>query len=294
MDRTKAVFVIGIVLAGLAVFIVPAAASNYFYLVPQNSSCGPGGSVLVSVVLHVDTTPTDNQIGSAQVHIDFNSSVVNITGVVEPVDKNDWDIWGYKHMGNYVFFNGNEFGGFGPGEIYLGNMTLNGTSPGVSPIEFTHFYPQKPDPTNIGDKNGNNVSFFAINGTFTCNELEQCLGTCCNDSNCTDPFAINVTCKYCDDLVGKYWKPNKDSACFANYSPSDLCLNYCPQCCNGTDDDSDTYIDYPSDSECTCGLDPSEVEKLPPIPELPTMLLYAMGVLVLTGYVWQRRSKRTL
>ncbi|RZN39012.1 MAG: hypothetical protein EFT35_04140 [Methanophagales archaeon ANME-1-THS] len=149
-------------------FTAPAAAGNYFYFVPQNSSCSPGESVLVSVVVHVESTPTDNQIGCAQVHIDFNPSVVNITKIVEPIDKNDWDLWNWKHMGNYVFFGGNEFGGFGPGEIYLGNMTLTGISPGVSPIEVSHFYPQTPDPTLIGDKLGNNVPVSAVNGTFTC------------------------------------------------------------------------------------------------------------------------------
>jgi hypothetical protein len=274
------------VLAVLAVFIAPAAAGNYFYFVPQNSSCDVNETILVSVVIHFESSNPGTQLGSAQVHINFDPSVVNITNIVEPIAKNDWDYWNCSHMGNYVYFGGNEFGGFGFGEIYLGNMTLRGISPGVSPLEYTHFYPQTPNPTYIGDTLGDRLSFSAINGTFTCGE---CLGTCCNDSACTQPYQTNIPCKDCINL-GKYWNPNQDSACFAESAPSNLCLNYCPQCCNGTDDDADTYIDYPSDSECTCGLDPSEWEKLPPIPELPTIFLFGVGLLTLAGYVlWKKK-----
>jgi hypothetical protein len=129
-----------------------------------------------------------------------------------------------------------------------------------------------------------------INGTFTCSELPQCLGTCCNDVNCTDSFAVDISCKECIDL-GKWWKPNPDSACYNGQVPFDLCLDWCPQCCNAIDDDADESIDFPADSECTCGLDPSEVDPLPPIPELPTIFLFCAGLLILTGYVlWKKRS----
>ena len=174
MKRTKIVLGTTIILVILAALTTAAEAGydpnapNYFYFVPQNSSCGPNESVLVSVVIHVESTNTDNKIGSAQVHIDFDPTVVNITNVVEPTDKNDWDLWNWKHMGNYVFFGGNEFSGFGPGEIYLGYMTLKCIKPGVSPVEYTHPYPQTPDPTNIGDTLGDPVPFYTINGTFTC------------------------------------------------------------------------------------------------------------------------------
>ena len=174
MKETKIVIGTTIILVILAALTTAAEAGydpnapNYFYFVPQNSSCGPNESVLVSVVIHVESTNTSNQIGSAQAHIDFDPNVVNITNVVEPTDKNDWDLWDWRNKGNYVFIWANEFGGFGPGEIYLGNMTLKCIKPGVSPVEYTHPYPQTPDPTNIGDTLGDPVPFYTINGTFTC------------------------------------------------------------------------------------------------------------------------------
>jgi hypothetical protein len=290
MEKTKAVFAIGIVLAVLAVFIAPAAAGNYFYFVPQNSSCGVNETVLVSAMIHFESSNNGTPLGSAQAHIDFDPSVVNITNIVEPIGKNDWDVWNWEHMGNYVYFGGNEFGGFGFGEIYLGNMTLKGINPGVSPLEYTHFYPQTPDPTNIGNTSGDPVSFSAINGTFKCADLQQCLGTCCNDAACSEPYATDMTCKECLDLENKYWHPNKDAACFDGASMPDLYLNYCPDCTDGVDNDDDGNTDFPSDVECTCGLDPSEVDPLPPIPELPTILLFSMGLLVLTGYVAVRKK----
>jgi len=72
-----------------------------------------------------------------------------------------------------------------------------------------------------------------------------CLGTCCNDSECNDPYATDMTCAECIAL-GKYWHPNKDTACF-NDTPFDLCLDWCPECCDCLDNDGDTNIDYPAD-----------------------------------------------
>jgi len=118
----------------------------------------------------------------------------------------------------------------------------------------------------------------------------ECLGTCCNDSSCTDSFATNVNCSSCT-AAGKYWQPNKDTACFNATTPSDLCLSYCPQCCNGTDDDSDGATDYPADKQCTCGLDPSETEPLLPIPEASSIVLVGIGLLGLILLMrWQREE----
>jgi len=121
-------------------------------------------------------------------------------------------------------------------------------------------------------------------------ECRQCLGNCYSGSGCTgEPIATNVPCYECIGKSGEYWKPNNDDNCFNGEEPSDLCLNYCPQCCNGLDDDSDGKTDYPNDINCTCGLDPSEATKLPPVPELPTILLFSIGLLMLAGYVIVRR-----
>ena len=81
---------------------------------------------------------------------------------------------------------------------------------------------------------------------------EMCLGDCYSGSVCTgESIAINISCSECIVELGGHWKPNKDSACFDGDSTSDLCLNYCPQCCNGADDEPDGTTDYPNDTQCT-------------------------------------------
>ncbi|MCD6206924.1 MAG: hypothetical protein J7J06_02910 [Methanosarcinales archaeon] len=126
------------------------------------------------------------------------------------------------------------------------------------------------------------LPFVTTDGTFTCGEPveSECLGTCCNDSECTDPFAENVPCKDCIE-AGRYWHPNKDTACFNDVeNPPDLCLTSCPECCDGVDNaDTDTDVDYPADKQCPCGLSPSEDTGGPPIPELPTLALAGIGIL---------------
>ncbi len=114
-----------------------------------------------------------------------------------------------------------------------------------------------------------------------------CLGTCCNDSQCSEVYATEMNCSECVQM-GNYWKPHKNSACFGSDQPYDMYLSYCPQCTNGTDDDNDSSADYPLDKECTCGLDPSEEEPLPPVPELPTMILISVGSMILI-YASRRR-----
>ena len=129
------------------------------------------------------------------------------------------------------------------------------------------------------------VPFITTDGTFTCGEPfeSECLGTCCNDSNCTELWMENVSCSTCID-ADKYWHPNKDTACFDSYEPFDLCIDWCPECCDGDDNDGDGAIDYSADSNCTCGLDLNETTKNPvgpdPIlPELPTLALASIGIL---------------
>lgn len=126
----------------------------------------------------------------------------------------------------------------------------------------------------------------------------ECLGDCYRFDNCSgDVLQSGVNCSYCTGRgqLNAHWKPNASVNCFNTTTPSDLCLGYCPECCDGKDNgpDPDENIDYPDDLECTCGLDPSESEPQPPIPELSTILLFSVGLLALVGYfVLVRRKKK--
>ena len=127
------------------------------------------------------------------------------------------------------------------------------------------------------------LPFVTTNGTFTCGAgaQPQCLGTCyvgtCDGELVGEVGKMN--CSECLKETGRVWHPNMDAACFGDMTPSDLCLDWCPECCDGDDDDTDT--DYPADGDCRCGLDPSEAVPMNPIPELPTFLLTSLGILSL-------------
>ena len=137
--------------------------------------------------------------------------------------------------------------------------------------------------------------FLPFAGT-TVSAQSECLGDCYGgwDYECgRDTIAQNVNCSHCVYDSGGYWKPDNGSSNCFNRTPHDLCINYCVACCNGTDDDRDGETDFPADTNCTCGLDPSESEKLPPIPELSTLLLMGTGLLTLAGYfVLKKRGKK--
>ena len=165
MNKTKRIaFSIGMVLTVLAVLTVSAAADEYFYLLPEDSNCTEVGcTTTVLAMVHTDRS----DIGSSQIHLEFDPSIVNITNIEAPTDPT-WHMWLWKHEGDYVFAVGNHFGGVGPGELQVGKMTLECKNPGVSPLEYTHFYPQTPDPTAIATTLGDNCPATAINGTFTC------------------------------------------------------------------------------------------------------------------------------
>ena len=173
MNRKKIALGIGIVLVVLAAFTAPAAAVNYFYFVPQNSSAEPGDNVIVQLMLHTDET----DIGSFACHIDLDTDVVNVTAG-EDGDFPDWDYWNWAikqdpEYGPYLFTAGIEFGGCGPGELQCGIFTLEGVDPGVSPLAIIRPHqpgePEPhPDPTSVRNTGNDLLPFNWTNGTFTC------------------------------------------------------------------------------------------------------------------------------
>ena len=208
MNKTKKMaFGIGVVLTVLAVLTVSAAADEYFYLLPEDSNCTEVGcTTTVLAMVHTDRS----DIGSSQIHLEFDPSIVNITNIEAPTDPT-WHMWLWKHEGDYVFAVGNHFGGVGPGELQVGKMTLECKNPGVSPLEYTHFYPQTPDPTAIATTLGGNCPATAINGTYTCTAPTYTIsGTVpgvdtVKITNLNKPDAVDdIPADYIDPVTGFY------------------------------------------------------------------------------------------
>jgi hypothetical protein len=263
-----------------ALLISPVTATDTVYFIPQQSNATYCNSTSVEIWANA------TGFAGGRINLTYNPTCSNVTNWV----KNSAS---FPEGGNPVYYNGGitidfyKTGDTYTGTYMIGTLTIhcaNNSQGGCeTPLTFV-------SPSSLRDDIGNPVPATWINGTFTCGELSQCLGTCCNDSTCTDTYQFNVSCKSCLEQAGKHWKPNRDSACFNGNSTSNLCLNYCPHCCDSIDNDYDGSIDYPHDGACTCGLDPSEVDPLPPIPELPTIFLFGVGLLTLAGYVlWKKK-----
>ena len=140
---------------------------------------------------------------------------------------------------------------------------------------------------NINDTWENHTAW-----TKPCVAPGLCLGTCYEGTACGGTIiAENMNCSTCLAEAGRVWAPNKDTACF-NDTPFDLCLDWCPECCDCLDNDDDTDIDYPADEQCTCGLDPDETTPLDPIPELATFALIGVGLMLVVGLMRFGRKKR--
>jgi len=163
MNKTKRIaFGIGMALAVLAAFTASAAADyNIYHLVPQDGNCtGAGCNVTVSVMLNTSL----NNITGGQYSIDFDPSVVNITGAVK---GDDWPAgFNFWHEGDYVFMNFIDFWNtYGPGDLEIAKMTVQCEAPGISPLEFND---HPPDDNVRVLTSGGYVPHTVENGTFTC------------------------------------------------------------------------------------------------------------------------------
>ena len=147
--------------------------------------------------------------------------------------------------------------------------------------------------------NGETFTKLSIGGSLTDIGIrarvspEECLGNCYSSTNCTGSIiATNVPCYECINgnggaAGGKSWHRSSHG--------HDWCFNDCPACCDGTDNDGDSHIDYPADEGCACCYDYTETEDtaVPCIPELPSFLLLSIGLLLLMfmfmfkGYLYQ-------
>jgi hypothetical protein len=119
-----------------------------------------------------------------------------------------------------------------------------------------------------------------------------CLGDCYSEPDCGgDVTATDIPCWECIGILGDSWKPTTDCGCDLT-CPDDACYNFCPECCDGSDNDGDGTIDCPYDEECACCCDFTEGDNdsTPCVPELPSVVLISVGLMMLAGYVRMRRE----
>ena len=156
-----------------------AAEHQIFYLDPVDSSCDPGNDVTVWVMVNTSTI----DINSFQASIVFDPSVVNVTLVERGTPA--WYTWGWNifDCSDYSCEEGMKFvkiggaelmGGYGPGDLQLGKMTLHGEADGISSLHFVN-----ESEVGVGHRTEiANTSAGVIwpitteDGTFTCGNIQ--------------------------------------------------------------------------------------------------------------------------
>lgn len=271
--------IIGMLLIALFIMSFVASGSEY-YLMPKDGNASVDDNVTEIEVWLNASVP----VASGLVRVNYTYCCINITGY-------DANLTDFEDVATYIK-DGQVNMAFAHwdaslpvnhpvGEYHLGNLVIEccgdncQTNLSLVECELFDWYEYGP---------AGEIPFVVTNGTFTCNasderDDEPCLGTCYSDPNCTEMIAENISCCECVGAEGYRWHPNLDTACFGvNVTPFDLCLDYCPECVNCMDDDGDNFTDYPLDPECLSGLDPSESEQMPPIPEAGTFILVMLGL----------------
>jgi len=173
--------VFGMMLAVLVLLSGNAAAEHHiFYLDPVDSSCDPGNDVTVWVMANT----SNNDINSFQASIIFDPSVVNVT-LVERGSATPWYTWGWNvfDCSDYSCEEGKKIlkiggaelmGGYGPGDIQLGKMTLHGEANGISSLHFANESEVGGHRTEIANTSAGVIwPITTEDGTFTCIGLPE-------------------------------------------------------------------------------------------------------------------------
>ena len=131
----------------------------------------------------------------------------------------------------------------------------------------------------------------------TCYEDTMGEGTVVSENlSCSECFALPV-------LAGaNSWSNYEfESQCNPGYMVGRYCYNAsnpCPQCCDGLDNDADSGIDWSEtdagDSWCACPLDNTEDYDegcpVPCVPEVATVVMVGIGLMMLVGLIRYRRT----
>ena len=277
---------IGIVLIMFAVssaeaYPIPPGKDAVVYFDPDPSS-GPNGED-VTVQLRVNSSV--GLCGYAD-WIYFDPSCVDITDVdYSGSPFSEGTSW--ISFGDFIKVHGMDPSYCEPaGDHLLCTLTLQCKSDGVCTSQLIH----NMDHEEIYDCDLEVPDTLWVDGNFTC----QCGGTCYANADCTGDATENVTCKDCIGVAGLSWSNYEfESPCSPGIMVPRRNYTYCPECCDGIDNDADGSIDWPADEECKCCLDETENFKegcpAPCVPELATVTFVSVGLLGLIGAIWRRR-----
>ena len=277
----KGIIVILTLLVFLAMPIV--SAQSEYCLVPKDSNVSAGGDT-VEVELWLDAT---DPAASGVVRINYTYCCANITSYTADktffedvgIVRTDGQLnIGFAHFDSATSLPANQ----PVGSYHLGNLTIECCSGDcmtdllLVDCELFDWYGYGP---------AGSLPFLTTNGTFTCGEPveSECLGDCYNATGTL--IASDVPCYECIGVgTDVSWENYEfDSPCSPGTTVPRRPYDYCPECCDGVNNDGDNLIDWPADPECACCLDETEaVDEGCPVecvPELPTLALAGIGIL---------------
>lgn len=298
-----------LVLALVALMVPAVAQTSNVVSIPDGLTAAPGGNVSTSIMLENSTGVT-----AVGLNLSYNASVVNVTNATKGDFINFFGFDDTNAANGWITINTYIQGDDLTGDVKVADVTLEAVG------NFGDSSPLQIDILSLENASGD-VAGTTDNGSFV---IPLPSITSCNSSgteiNAFAPgqsvyvkgsgLAPNTDYKLWlqDNPVseGDSLVPEEDDSVSQEIVTTDDSGNFGPTVIwaipgNASvthhkydivvdNNESGTVGTYNAASD---GIDSATtVGVTAPVPELPTMLLYSMGVFVLTGYVWQIRRKR--
>ena len=303
--------IVGLIVLASVILTGPAVAqTSNVVSIPDGLTAAPGGNVTTSIMLENSTG-----VASVELNLSYNASVVNVTGATAG-DFIDWFVFGNTTAANgwitiYTYISGEEL----TGNVTVANVTLEAVgNPGdSSPLNLVI----KGLGSELGDVNGT-----TDNGSFIV-QLQPVITSCNIGGTETNAFAPGESVY----VKGSGLEPNTDYKIWlqdnpvgegdslvsdeddsgsqedvttdgsGNFGPTEIWA--IPGGASITHHEYDIIVDKQNEvntgkyNAASDGIDSATTVGITaPVPELPTILLFSIGLLVMAGYVWQSKRAR--
>jgi hypothetical protein len=297
--------IVGLVVLALVTLTVPAVAqTSNVVSIPDGLTATPGGNVTTSIMLENSTG-----VGSVDITLRYNASVVNVTGATVGDFTYYFEFDNTNAANGWITIDTYITGGDLTGNLTIANVTLEAVGdPGdSSPLNL--------EIDGMGNQYGD-VNGTADNGSFVI-QIQAVVTSCNINGTETNAFAPGESVY----VKSSGLAPNTDYKIWLQDNPvneSDSLISgeddSGPQENVATDENGDfgpteiwvipggasvTHHEYDLiiDSQesgtvgtynaASDGIDSATVAGIvAPVPELPTILLFSLGLLVMAGYVW--------